>query len=96
VELAQIRPISIILIAVVKTGAVGRDAKRKHLPELVSTESRIANGLSIQLGSMVINFFIRLSETSKTKVFMPISTLKIMLKLKIHSLSKCLVRVACL
>ena len=96
VDPAQIRPISITTNAVVKAAAVGKDVQRKSHPKIVSMESQIANGLSIQLGSMVINYFIRLSGTLKKKVFMPIHILKIIPIVKIHSLSKCLVLVACL
>ena len=52
-----------------KVRAVGMDAKRNSHLKTVSLESQIANGWSIQNGSMVTNCYIKLSETSNSKVF---------------------------
>jgi hypothetical protein len=44
VEPAQVHPISIITIAVVKVVAAGKDVKKTSHPKAASMESRIANG----------------------------------------------------
>ena len=67
-EVAQVLPISFETIAAVKVRAVGMDAKRKRHLKTVLLESQIANGWSIQHGSMVTNCCIKLSETSNSKV----------------------------
>ena len=63
VEPVQVRPISIMTIAVVKAVAAGKDVKKTSHPKAASMESQIANGWRILKKTALLQW-----ETGKAKI----------------------------